>query len=156
MDAEQDFNSESTSSDILIQMLTDEEDGEEATKAFLKSEFLVSAVDALFSARREAGLTQAQVADRLNTKQASIARLEADTTGSITLRRYVEVALACGMVPLNITLVPISSARQYVIENAEEPITADAYALWHRSKNLQPSPASLNFKWPKEARCNTK
>ena len=43
-------------------------------------------MEALFYARREAGLTQAQLADRLQTKHSSIACWEADTSGSISLR----------------------------------------------------------------------
>ena len=56
-------------------------------------------LDALLKARQDAGLTQAQVAERMGTQAPSIARLErALATGKhspsvATLRRYVK---ACG------------------------------------------------------------
>lgn len=56
-------------------------------------------LDALLKARQEAGLTQAQVAERMGTQAPSVARLErALATGKhspsvATLRKYVK---ACG------------------------------------------------------------
>ena len=56
-------------------------------------------LDALLAARQEAGLTQAQVAERMGTQAPSVARLErALATGKhspsvATLRKYVK---ACG------------------------------------------------------------
>ena len=58
-----------------------------------------SLLDALLKARQEAGLTQAQVAERMGTQAPSVARLErALATGKhspsvATLRKYVK---ACG------------------------------------------------------------
>ena len=58
-----------------------------------------SLLDALLKARQDAGLTQAQVAERMGTQAPSVARLErALATGKhspsvATLRRYVK---ACG------------------------------------------------------------
>ena len=56
-------------------------------------------LDALLKARQEAGLTQAQVAERMGTQAPAIARLErASATGKhspsiATIRKYVD---ACG------------------------------------------------------------
>src|SRR5450759_4360037 len=102
-------------SDFIVEMMMDEKEGEEFTREYLKDRFLSSVVRGLYDVRRQAGLTQAQVAERLNTKQAAIARLEADTDGSMSLHRYVDYALACGMIPHHITFAPIESARDYVI-----------------------------------------
>ena len=104
-----------------------------------------SAVDQLFYARRQADLTQVQVAERLNTKQAAIARIEADTDGSISFRRYAEFALECGMVPLDITLVPIESARNFVIANPDLPLTQINYDTWLLTKETRfmPMPQSM-------------
>src|SRR2546426_8169144 len=112
-----------TTDDVIAQELSDENNGPAFVREFLKAGFLSSAVDALFYARRQADLTQAEVAERLNTKQAAIARLEADTDGSMSLRRYVEFALACGMVPLNIILAPIEPVRNFVIAYPDLPLT---------------------------------
>ncbi len=123
--SEENLQTTDNSSQFLLEMLTDEHNGDAFAHSYLKASFLSSAIDALFQARRQAGLTQAQVAEKLGTKQAAIARLEADTEGAISLRRYVEFALACGMVPLNIELVPINAARDsiltHLIEKPYEP-----------------------------------
>src|SRR5712692_5214749 len=87
-----------TTNDVIVRELTDENNSSTFVKEYLKAGFVSSAVDALFYARRQAGLTQAQVAEQMNTKQAAIARLEADTDGSMSFRRCAEFALACGMV----------------------------------------------------------
>lgn len=59
-----------------------------------------AALDALLSARRRAGLTQAQVAERMGVKQSALARIETSLNSRrhspslATLRRYAE-ALGC-------------------------------------------------------------
>ena len=63
----------------------------------LRDEF--ATLDALLQARKEAGLTQAQVAERMGIKQSALARIESNLTGKkhsptlATLRKYAE---ACG------------------------------------------------------------
>jgi anti-sigma factor RsiW len=58
-----------------------------------------SALRAILSARRDAGLTQAQVAERMGTTASAVSRLEASLTSEkhspsfATLRKY---AAACG------------------------------------------------------------
>jgi len=130
MEKDEDIQTSETTSDFLIRMLTDEKDGEAFAREYFKAGFLSSAVDALFYARRAAGLTQAQVAEQLNTKQAAIARLEADTTGSLSLRRFVDFALACGVVPLDISFARLDSFCKYVIAHPEAPRTQEAYNAW--------------------------
>lgn len=127
-----------TTDEVIVQELTDENNSPTFVREFLKDGFLSSAVDTLFYARRHADLTQAQVAERLNTKQAAIARLEADSDGSMSLRRYVEVALACGMVPLNIVLAPIESACNFVIAYPDLPLTQTNYDTWLLTKETRP------------------
>jgi DNA-binding XRE family transcriptional regulator len=59
----------------------------------------IRAQNSLIWARKQAGLTQEQLAEKLGTKQEAISRWETDTEGSISLRNYVEFVQACGMVP---------------------------------------------------------
>src|SRR5271157_3929395 len=89
-----------TMADYLIRKLKDEKNGLENAVAFLRAAFLSSAVDALFYARRKAGLTQEQVAQKLGKKQEAIARWEADKEGRMSLRQYFDLAVACGRIPL--------------------------------------------------------
>ena len=55
-----------------------------------------AALDALLDARRTAGLTQAQVAERMGVKQSALARIEASLSSRkhspslATLRKYAE------------------------------------------------------------------
>jgi len=134
-----------TTNDIIVHELTDENSGSTFAKEYLKSGFVSSAVDQLFYARRQADLTQAQVAEQMNTKQAAIARLEADANGSMSLRRYAEFALAFGIVPLDIVLVPIESARNFVIANPDLPLTQINYDTWLLTKETRFIPAPQNM-----------
>lgn len=127
-----------TTSDFIAEMMMDPENGQEFTQEYLKAKFLSLAVRALYNVRRNAGLTQAQVAEHLKTKQAAIARLEADTEGSMTLHRYVDFALACGVVPLDITLAPVESVRDFVIDNPAVLPTQELYQVWIKQISAPP------------------
>lgn len=119
-----------STSELIIKELTDRNSGLEFTKEYLKSGFVSDAIDQLFQARRQSGLTQTYVAEQMNTRQNAIARLEADTDGSISFRRYTDFALSCGMVPLNIVLVPIELARDFVVDNPNLPLNPKNYDFW--------------------------
>ncbi len=54
----------------------------------------------LHTIRQAAGLTQAEVAEKLDTQQSAIARWEADTTGALSLENFARIAQACGYAPL--------------------------------------------------------
>lgn len=130
-----------TTADNLAQKLTNEEHGQEFALEYLKSDFLAAAVNALFYMRRQAGLTQAQVAERLHTKQSAVARLESDFDGGISLRRYIDFALACGMVPHNITFAPLESVVSYSIAQPNIPFTQVDHQNW-LGANSAPQPVS--------------
>lgn len=83
--------------DDAIQDMLDE--GGETARAYLRQRWLSSALDALIEARRAAGFTQAEVATALGTTQSAIARLEHADDGGMSLRRYVDYAIACGAFP---------------------------------------------------------
>ena len=121
--------------------MTDETDGEEFTREYLKDRFLSSAVRAISAARHKAGLTQEDIAQRLGKKQAAIARWESDTEGRMSLRQYVELALACGKIPLNMMLEPVESVRDFVIDHPEALQTPSLYIEWLK-KRSEPVPVS--------------
>lgn len=135
MDQDEDIQVAGTMTDYLIQKLTDEEQGKEFASEYLKSAFLSSAVNALFYMRRQAGLTQAQVAERLHTKQSAVARLEGDFDGGIALHRYIDFALACGMVPHNITFAPLESVISYTIAQPKILFTEVTYQEWLKTNS---------------------
>jgi transcriptional regulator with XRE-family HTH domain len=142
MHQDEDIQVVGTMSDYLIQKFTDEEQGKEFASEYLKSAFLSSAVNALFYMRRQSGLTQAQVAERLNTKQSAVARLEGDFDGGISLRRYVDFALACGMVPHDITFAPLESAISYTIAQPKVLYTQVNHQQWLKA-NEEPLAESV-------------
>jgi DNA-binding XRE family transcriptional regulator len=122
MERDEDIQILGSVSEHLVQLLN-EEKGSELTIEYLRADFLASAAISLSRLRHDAGLTQAQIAEKLHTKQSAIARLEADFDGAMSLRRYVDFALACGLVPYNFAFVPITVAREFVIKNPEIPLT---------------------------------
>jgi transcriptional regulator with XRE-family HTH domain len=133
MDTNRDEEVTGTVGSIVIQAMSDPRNGPAFIQAYLRAGFLSSSVDALFQARQRAGLTQDDVAKRLGTKQPAIARWEGDTEGSISLRRYVDLALASDAVPL-IVLVPKDDVVEFIHANPSAPRTADAYLTWrHQS-----------------------
>jgi DNA-binding transcriptional regulator YiaG len=99
-----------TITDYIEQQINDPQHGKEFALEYLRAEFLASAAEALFNARHTAHLTQKQVAERLGKKQSAIARWEADVDGKMSFQQFVDLALACGMVPESLKLVPIEQA----------------------------------------------
>lgn len=119
MEGDKDIQIAGTMSDYLMQKMSDEEHGDDFAMEYLKADFLAAAVNSLSMLRQQAGLTQAQVAEQLHTKQSAIARLEADFDGAISLRRYVDFALACGVIPRHVTFASVDIARKSAIVHAE-------------------------------------
>lgn len=117
--------------DFVVDLMTDQENGEEFSREYIKKGFLSSARRLLFEARRQAKLTQAEVAERLHTKQAAIARWEKDREGSMSLRNFVEFLMACGKAPFDITDEAYPAFREYVLAHPEAPRTQMDYHIWH-------------------------
>ncbi|HZU66643.1 MAG TPA: helix-turn-helix transcriptional regulator [Ktedonobacteraceae bacterium] len=130
MKRDEDTQISGTMNDYLVQRMTDEQHGQEFTIEYLKADFLASAANALSSLRHQAGLTQAQLAERLNTKQSAIARLEADFDGAISLRRYIDFALACGFIPHHITFVPLVTAGSFTLAQPDRSLTFENQQNW--------------------------
>lgn len=114
-------------SDLVREVL---EESDESANAYLVQSWLSSAIEALYDARRRANLTQKEVAERLGTKQPAIARLEKDDEGRVSLHRYIEYALACGVLPLDLSLRPVSALREYALNDPDAPRTERAYEAW--------------------------
>lgn len=116
-------DNEETEAEFMTRMITDEETGEEFTIEYFRTKFLSSVGRSLYYARRNAGLTQEQVAERMHTHQSAIARLEADRDGSISFHHYVEYVIACGFIPrslvTNSPLEPIQALREELLEHVK-------------------------------------
>lgn len=142
MDKEKDSQPTETISDFLVQMLREDGENLESTREYLLSMFLSSAIDALFYARRKAGLTQEQLAQKLGKKQSAIARWEADVDGKMSLRQYVEIAQACGVTPFAMALESLEALRNFVIDNPEALPTQELYLAWMK-RTVEPLQISL-------------
>lgn len=119
--------------------------GEEgASAAYLRQSWLARTPSALRRARRAAGLTQQQLADRLSTTQSAIARLEADDGGSMSLRRVCDYAIACGALPLDIALAPIEQVIRFAASNPMSDRTQLDLDTWQvQSSNMTSRPVSV-------------
>ena len=139
MDNQTDHVEGTSIGDFIREMLAD--GVSEDIQSYLKAGVLSSAVEALFKARKAANLTQDEVAQRLKTKQPGVVRFEADLGGSMSLRRYVEFALACGKVPL-IALEEVASVERFALEYPGGPFTAEKYMGWlHQNQpSIQSAP----------------
>ena len=125
-----------TTADFIARRLKDPTNGEAYLRAYLRAGFLESAVNTLYQVRRQAGLTQAQVAEKLNTGQAAIARLEDDTEGAMSLHRYVDFVMAC--------------VRGYTLENPQLPLTQENYHVWLLNREFQSMLVSQNINVPNQ------
>jgi transcriptional regulator with XRE-family HTH domain len=76
---------------------------DDVAQVYQREFWLAGAVQTLVETRRQAGLTQAQLALRLDTTQSAIARLERGNSG-ISLGRYIDYLHACGAHPCEIKL----------------------------------------------------
>lgn len=126
-----------TTTDFIAERLKDPANGEAYFKAYLRAGFLESALNTLYQARRQAALTQSQLAEKLKTGQAVIARLEDDTEGAMSLHRYVDFVMACGMIPYNIKYIPIDAVRDYTIEHPQLLLTQENYHTWLLDREIQ-------------------
>jgi transcriptional regulator with XRE-family HTH domain len=120
---------------------------DERSRAYLRASFLASATLALWNARQEAGLTQAELADRMGTRQSAIARMEADHSGSMSLHRYIDYCIACGVMPFDMRLENLDELRAFTQAQPETPRMQVAFQDWKRSlqptKNLAEKVAAL-------------
>lgn len=123
---------EETEAEFMTRMLTDEEKGEEFTIEYFKARYLSSVGRSLYYARRKAGLTQEQVAERMHTHQSAIARLEADRDGSISFHHYVEYVIACGFMPCSLVtnspLEPIQALREELLEHVKSEQSGEDFS----------------------------
>jgi transcriptional regulator with XRE-family HTH domain len=121
------------------------EESDESAHAYLVQSWLSSAIEKLYDARRQAGLTQEEVAQLLGTKQPAIARLERDDEGKVSLHRYVAFALACGFLPLDISLRPTEALREYALDDPDAPRTEAAFEAWNSEAFAYSSVAPVNY-----------
>jgi len=108
---------------------------DEAARAYLRRAWLGSAVNCLRDVRRRSGKTQLEVAEALGTTKSAIARLEGDRAGRFTVRRFIEYALACDAMPLDISVDSFARVREYIAAFPEASRDSYSYTRWKRSRD---------------------
>jgi transcriptional regulator with XRE-family HTH domain len=122
-----------TSEEATRRML---ESDPESGQAYLRRSWLLEAVRALRDARRRAGFTQEEVAQRLHTTQSAIARMESDHDGRMSLHRYVDFAVACESLPLDISLVPLRDIYRFAASQPDAARTGQQFDVWDQSRKV--------------------
>lgn len=103
-------------------------ESEASRQAYLKESWLAATIALLRRARQQAGLTQADLAERLSTRQPSIARLErAEDT---TLGRLWDYLAACGVAPAEIETMAVSDLARFVEANPAGARSASVVRTW--------------------------
>jgi len=102
----------------------------DAARVYLTERWIGDAMLTLRRARRQAGLSQVEIAERMDTKQPSIARLEGDQSGSVTLHRYAEFLAACGFVPFDLELAESEQVRMFLFDDPDASVLATKFKEW--------------------------
>ena len=89
-------------------------DNEARAVEVLRAQFLRGISRQLYRARREAGLSQQDLAQMLHTTQSSISRTECDKAGAMSMKRFVDWMIACDAVPTAVQTVATEAALDVV------------------------------------------
>jgi len=88
---------------------------------YLKARWITQAIAMLRNYRIDAGMSQKDIAEALDTKQPAIARLERGE--DITLGRIWDYLFACGKAPLQLQVVDFDHLRDFVVHYPDRPAT---------------------------------
>jgi transcriptional regulator with XRE-family HTH domain len=112
--------------DAVTHML---EDDPETARSYLFYRWYSQWMEAIRGEREAQGFTQKDIASTLDTTQSSIARLENDRRGSITVRRLWEYAFAVGVSPL-VEFRPTAGLMSFVKQHPDAQLSAKTFDDW--------------------------
>lgn len=113
-----------TIGDMTTELLISSEEG---AREYLRQWWISGAISTLRETRWNAGLTQRDVAERLGIDQASVTRIERDDVGKTSIARFIDYAMACGVVPFDVQVLPFEKMRVFAIHNPGKERTATSY-----------------------------
>ncbi|MBV9278750.1 MAG: helix-turn-helix transcriptional regulator [Chloroflexi bacterium] len=90
----------------------------------------------LIEVRRRAGWSRERVADAAGVPVSVVEGIEAGRLGTVTLEQYVDLALACGHMPLDLALAPVEELREYTAERPHDPRTVTNLEAWRTRRAL--------------------
>lgn len=104
-------------------------------KEYLKTDWIIGMMLRLEQARKDAGLTQGDLAQKLNRQQSVVSRTERDLEGSISLSRYADWLFACDAIPSEIEIMSLDNVRQNLLRPpTNEPQTRIEYGEQGRTQ----------------------
>jgi transcriptional regulator with XRE-family HTH domain len=112
--------------DAVSEMLEEDPD---SARSYVFYRWFSELMERIREERELQGLTQHDLAERLNTTQSSIARMENDRQGRVTVRRLWEYAFAVGLAPLA-EVRPASGLLGFVQQHPDASLTATEYDEW--------------------------
>lgn len=117
--------------EIVIRNLPQEiVNDDQVLREFLKTDWILSTMLNLEKVRKDMHYSQKDLAERLGTTQSVVSRTESDSTGAISVRRYVEWLLACGVVPTELAVEPwLKVKTQAYMTNSSSPSLDDNLTL---------------------------
>lgn len=118
-------------------------------KEYLKTDWIIGMMLRLEQARKDAGLTQGDLAQKLNRQQSVVSRTERDLEGSISLSRYADWLFACDAIPSEIEIMSLENARQNLLMAPMNSITQtsaapNAWANQNYSQSYQSIPSETD------------
>lgn len=103
---------------------------------YLRARWITQAIAMLRNYRIDAGISQKDIAEALDTKQPAIARLERGE--DITLGRIWDYLFACGKAPLQLQAVDFDHLRDFVVDYPDRPATLSSVLVHARiSRSLR-------------------
>jgi transcriptional regulator with XRE-family HTH domain len=106
------------------------EHGEAEGPAGIKRAFLEHAGRSVAMARLRSGLSREQVAQAAGVSRSTVESLEEASPTGLTMEQYVDLALACGSMPLELTLAPTPDMREFASEVPIGNRSATAFDAW--------------------------
>ncbi len=138
-----DLDSAGTVAEAIQEMLRDDE----LAYDYLATDFVAAAILGLSAARRDAGLTQRQIAEQLGTHQSAVARWENDIAGRISLANYVRFSQALGKLPYHLVLEDIERIRQFRLAVPEKEPTQSTFLWWDINQKFHAALAEASRKF---------
>ena len=96
----------------------------------VKRDFLERTYRSILAASRHAGISEEQAARRAGLSNPISEAVQRGSLERLTIEQYVDLALACGFMPLDLTLAPAVEAQEFAAEVPLEARSAPAFDAW--------------------------
>ena len=108
----------------------------------VKRDFLERAYRSIKAASRHAGMSEEQAARRAGLPNPISEAVRHGSLERLTIEQYVDLALACGYMPLDLTLAPAVEAQEFASEVPLESRSAPAFDAWLARRGVRRATAA--------------